>query len=101
LSHITGISPSTNFDLNTRKIPNDIKLANEQFDQPGSIDLLIGVDLFQDMLRSGRRHVLAINQFYKKQFLAGHSQVELQLPLHGIALGLHFCSEKTTVWSII
>ena len=36
-------------------IPKDIKLADEKFDQPGSIDLLIGADLFYDMLRSGRR----------------------------------------------
>jgi len=36
-------------------IPKDIKLADEQFDQPGSIDLLIGADLFYGMLRSGRR----------------------------------------------
>ena len=37
------------------KIPKYIKLADEQFDQPGSIDLLIGADLFYEMLRSGRR----------------------------------------------
>jgi len=37
------------------KIPHDIKLADELFDQTGSIDLLIGVDLIYDMLRSGRR----------------------------------------------
>jgi len=32
-----------------------MKLADEQFDQLGSIDLLIGAYLFYDMLRSGRR----------------------------------------------
>jgi len=42
-------------DTNTWKIPKDIKLADEQFDQPGDIDQLIGADLFYDMLRSGRR----------------------------------------------
>jgi len=36
-------------------IPKDIRLADEQFDQPGDIDLLIGADLFYEMLRSGRR----------------------------------------------
>jgi hypothetical protein len=30
-------------------------LADEQFDQPGSIDLLIGADIFYEILRSGRR----------------------------------------------
>jgi len=42
-------------DTSTWKIPKDIKLADEQFDQPGGIDLLIGADLFYEMLRSGRR----------------------------------------------
>jgi len=43
-------------DTRTWKIPKDINLADEQFDQPGSIDLLIGADLFYDMLRSDRRN---------------------------------------------
>jgi len=30
-------------------------LADEQFDQPGDIDLLIAADLFYDMLQLGRR----------------------------------------------
>jgi len=55
LSHITGTTPYTKLDTSTWKIPKDIKLADEQFDQPGSIDLLIGADLFYEMLRSGRR----------------------------------------------
>jgi len=55
LSHITGTIPSTKLDTSTWKIPKDIKLADEQFDQPGSIDLLIGADLFYEMLRSDRR----------------------------------------------
>jgi len=32
-----------------------MKLAVEYFDQTGGIDLLIGADLFYEMLRSGRR----------------------------------------------
>jgi hypothetical protein len=54
LSNITGTTPSTQLDTSTWKIPKDIKLADEQFDQPGSIDLLIGADLFYNILRSGR-----------------------------------------------
>ena len=30
-------------------------MPNEEFDQTGDIDLLLGADLFYDMLRSGRR----------------------------------------------
>ena len=55
LSHITGTTQSTKLDISTWKIPKDIKLADEQFDQPGDIDLLIGADLFYEILRSGRR----------------------------------------------
>ena len=55
LSHITGTTPFTNLDTSTWKIHKDIKLADEQFDQPGSIDVLIGADLFYEMLRSGRK----------------------------------------------
>ena len=30
-------------------------MEDEQFDQPGSIDLLIGADLFYEIIQSGRR----------------------------------------------
>jgi len=30
-------------------------LVDKQFDQPGGIDLLIGADLFYEILQSGRR----------------------------------------------
>jgi len=41
-------------DISAWKFPKDIKLADEEFDQPGSIDLLIGTEIFYEMLRSGR-----------------------------------------------
>jgi len=43
-SHITGTTPYTKLDTTTWKITKDIKLADEQFHQPGDIDLLIGAD---------------------------------------------------------
>ena len=55
LSHITGTTPSTKLDIITWKIPKDIMLSDEQFDQTGDIDLIIGVDLFNEMLRSDSR----------------------------------------------
>jgi hypothetical protein len=39
-------------------------------------------------------HVLAISQFYKKQFLAGHFRFELQLS-HRMTFNVHFSYEKT------
>ena len=55
LSHITGTTPSTKMDTSTWKIPKDIKLAVEEFDEPGWIDPHIGAGKFNEMLRSDRR----------------------------------------------
>jgi hypothetical protein len=55
LCNITGTTPSTKLDTSSWKIPKDIKFADEQFDQPGSIDLLVGADLFYEILRLGKR----------------------------------------------
>jgi hypothetical protein len=52
LNNITGITPSTKLDTSSWKIPKNIKLADEHFDQPGSIDLLVGADIFYEILRS-------------------------------------------------
>jgi hypothetical protein len=55
LPNITGITPFSKLDIRNWKIPRDIKLADEHFDQPGAIDLLIGADMFYEILRPGRR----------------------------------------------
>jgi hypothetical protein len=46
LPHIIGTTPSTKLNTSSWNIPKDIKLADEDFDHPGGIDLLIGADLF-------------------------------------------------------
>jgi len=53
--NITGMTPATKLNTTDWKIPTDIKLADEQFHQPGNIDLLIGADLFYKISRPGRR----------------------------------------------
>jgi len=55
LSNITGTTPATKLDTSSWKLPTDVQLADETFNLPGDIDLLIGADLFYEMLRSGRR----------------------------------------------
>jgi len=55
LSNITDTTPPSKLDTSSWKIPKEIKLADEQFDQPGSIDLLIEDYLFYEILQSGRR----------------------------------------------
>jgi len=73
LSHITGTTPSTKLDTITWKIPKDIKLSDEQFDQPGGIDVLIVADLFYEMLRSDRRTCPGNYPVLKRKFLSGYS----------------------------
>jgi hypothetical protein len=55
LSSITGTTPPSKLDITSWKIPKDNKLADEEFNQPGSIDLLIEADLFYEILQSGWR----------------------------------------------
>jgi hypothetical protein len=54
LTNITGTTPPARLDISSWKIPKDIKLADEQFNKPGGIDLLLGADLFYEMSRPGR-----------------------------------------------
>jgi hypothetical protein len=54
LPNITGMTQVINLDISTWTIPKDIKLADEQFNEPGSIDLLLGADLCYEMSRPGR-----------------------------------------------
>jgi hypothetical protein len=49
------MTPATKLNTTDWKLPTDIKLADEQFHQPGNIDLLIGADLFYEITRPGRR----------------------------------------------
>jgi len=48
-----GTTPPSKLDTVSWKIPEDIKLADEHFNQPGGIDLRIGADLFYEVLRPG------------------------------------------------
>jgi len=54
LKNITGFIPSVKFDISNWKIPKDIKLADELFNHPEKVDLLVGAELFYEMLQSGR-----------------------------------------------
>ena len=96
LSNITGTTPSYQLDTISWKLPKDIRLADEHFDQPGGIDILLGADVFFEILRSGRQTHPATTQFYKKQFLAGHYLVGHQLS-HRIAHNAHSCYVTTRV----
>ena len=55
LSDITGTTPAIKLDTSCWKHPTDGQLADETFNLPGDIDLLLAADLFYEMLRSGTR----------------------------------------------
>jgi hypothetical protein len=44
-SSITGNTPATRLDISDWNFPKNLQLADETFNQPGSIDILIGADL--------------------------------------------------------
>ena len=50
-----GTTPATKLNTSSWKILTDMKLADEYFNIPGNIDLLLGADRFYEMLQSGRR----------------------------------------------
>jgi hypothetical protein len=54
LPSITGTTLPMKLDTSSWKIPSDINLADKHFNQLGGIDLLIGADLFYEMLQPGR-----------------------------------------------
>ena len=55
LSNITGTTPSHQLDTISWNLPKDIRMADEHFDRPGGIDILLGADVFFEILQSGRR----------------------------------------------
>jgi hypothetical protein len=57
LPNITGATPPITLDTTSWNVPKDIKLEYDHFNVPGSICLLIGADIFYEILRlvSGAR----------------------------------------------
>jgi len=54
LHNITGLTLFTKLNPSSWGIPEDIKVEDEHFDQPSSMDLLIEADLSYEILRSGK-----------------------------------------------
>lgn len=54
LQRITSGLPTTNIDPKLIRIPNDVQLADPTFHTQSEIDLLIGADLFWDLLDDNR-----------------------------------------------
>ncbi|CAK1600411.1 unnamed protein product [Parnassius mnemosyne] len=50
LPHITDEVPSQEIPLNDIKIPSNLCLADPRFHTPSSVDLIIGADVFWDLL---------------------------------------------------
>lgn len=54
LPRITSNMPSTNINCDFMQIPNTIQLADPNFNVPSKIDLLIGADIFWELLDDNR-----------------------------------------------
>jgi len=55
LPRITGTTPNTRLDTSSWRLPTDIQLADEGFNKPGPIDILLGAELFYELLLPQRR----------------------------------------------
>ncbi|GFU79683.1 DUF1758 domain-containing protein [Trichonephila clavipes] len=51
---ITGLTPTNKFDVSGIKIPEYIKLSDENFYSPGTIDLLLSNQIFFEILNNGK-----------------------------------------------
>lgn len=54
LSKLTLELPNQSVHVSRVSWPADVVLADPTFDRPGSIDLILGVDIFYDLLRDGQ-----------------------------------------------
>ncbi|XP_050315405.1 uncharacterized protein LOC126749753 [Anthonomus grandis grandis] len=52
LSSISGLTPQTNFDSSALKIPLEFSMADPDFNIPSEIDMLIGCEIFFDLICS-------------------------------------------------
>lgn len=59
LKHITSTLPSVPIHYNSLDIPNNIQLADSLFYLPSQIDLLIGADVFWELLIEGKMRLPA------------------------------------------
>lgn len=53
LPQITEIIPAHSINIANLQIPENVQLGNENFHKPSKIDILIGVDIFWQILRGG------------------------------------------------
>ncbi|KAK9752867.1 Pao retrotransposon peptidase [Popillia japonica] len=51
---ISGYLPQFKFDISSWRIPANIELADPRFNTPGSIDVLLGANIFWNLLQIGR-----------------------------------------------
>jgi hypothetical protein len=60
LPNITDNTPSMKLNVSSWRLPTDIQLADVKLNEPGSIHILLGIELFYEMLlpdqRTGRGH---------------------------------------------
>jgi hypothetical protein len=65
--NLTGIIPATFVECNAWIIPEGIKSADENFNIPNSIDIVLAADALLEFVAMIRRHGQEIIQFYRIQ----------------------------------
>jgi hypothetical protein len=97
LPNITGATPSIKLNTSSWNIPKDMKLADEHFNYPGGIDILICADLSYEMLLKERRTHTGNYPILQETVLGWTISGETPSSQH-VAHNTHSCFEKPTIW---
>lgn len=69
IQKITQFLPANQLDLDELQIPDGITLADPEFDQPSAVDLLIGAEIFFDLLCIGKIKLAEDQPIWQKTVL--------------------------------
>lgn len=73
MKNITQQLPSVSFNKRQLNLPQNLQLADPHFDVPNNIDMLIGTELFFELLTEGRFKSSDSTPTLQNSFLVGSS----------------------------
>ncbi|XP_026476039.1 uncharacterized protein LOC113381303 [Ctenocephalides felis] len=105
VDRITHALPSVFIDYEGRKIPDNVSLADPSFNVPGNVDMLIGVELYFDVLQQGcirlGNHLPISRKSSFGWLISGVFKAELQSNVHvGLISNEDLHNSSTKFWQL-
>ncbi|XP_026482725.1 uncharacterized protein LOC113390950 [Ctenocephalides felis] len=105
VDRITPALPSVFIDYEGRKIPDNVSLADPSFNVPSNVDMLIGVELYFDVLQQGcirlGNHLPISRKSSFGWLISGVFKAELQGNVHvGLVSNEDFHNSSTKFWQL-